>query len=50
MAALLKDKKNSSTKLGLVLPVGATARIEMVMITPDKQFMKQLRAALVNLT
>ena len=50
MAALLKDKKNSSTKLGLVLPIGATASIEKIMITPDKQFMKQLRAALVNLT
>ena len=46
MNALLKDKKNSSTELGLILPVGEQAKIEKVMIPPDEEFVDQFRHAL----
>ena len=49
MSALLKDKKNSSTELGLILPVGDAASIERVMISPDQQFVSQLRESLAEL-
>ena len=46
MNALLKDKKNSSTELGLILPVGEQAKIEKVMIPPNEEFVDQFRQAL----
>lgn len=49
MSALLKDKKNSSTELGLILPVGDAANIERIMISPDQQFVSQLRESLAEL-
>jgi hypothetical protein len=47
MNALLKDKKNSSTELGLILPVGQQANIEKVMVPPNEEFVDQFRHALV---
>lgn len=41
LAALLKDKKNTSTKLALILPVGADASIQRVEVAPDDQFRAQ---------
>ena len=49
MHALLKDKKNSSTELGLILPVGPSANIEKVMVPPDSEFTEQFRTALTAL-
>jgi 3-dehydroquinate synthase len=46
MNALLKDKKNSSTELGLILPMGEQAKIEKVMIPPNEEFVDQFRHAL----
>ena len=46
MGALLKDKKNSSTELGLILPVGQQANIEKVMVPPNEEFVDQFRHAL----
>jgi 3-dehydroquinate synthase len=46
MNALLKDKKNSSTELGLILPVGQQANIEKVMVPPNEEFVDQFRHAL----
>jgi len=46
MNALLKDKKNSSTELGLILPVGQQANIEKVMVPPNEEFVEQFRHAL----
>lgn len=37
-AALQKDKKNTSTMLGLILPVGDDASIQRVQVPPDEQF------------
>lgn len=39
--ALLKDKKNTTTKLVLIFPVGEDARIERVEVTPDDAFRSQ---------
>lgn len=39
--ALMKDKKNTATKLGLVFPVGDDARIERVNVDPDVEFSRQ---------
>ncbi len=46
MNALLKDKKNSTTELGLILPVGQQANIEKVMVPPNEEFVEQFRIAL----
>ena len=46
MIALLKDKKNSTTELGLILPVGQDANIEKVMVPPNDEFVEQFRIAL----
>jgi 3-dehydroquinate synthase len=40
-AALMKDKKNTSTELGLILPVGDDAAIQRVQVPPDEQFRRQ---------
>jgi hypothetical protein len=46
MAALMKDKKNSSSELGLILPIGERAEIQKIMIEPDAQFQQQLADSL----
>jgi 3-dehydroquinate synthase len=38
LAALMKDKKNTTTMLGLILPVGAEASIQRVQVAPDDAF------------
>lgn len=47
--ALLKDKKNTTTMLGLILPIGDRSLIERVDISPDETFKKQLFAAVLSL-
>jgi 3-dehydroquinate synthase len=44
--ALLKDKKNSSTQLGLIFPTGLEAKVERVAVVPDDKFRSQCIAAL----
>lgn len=41
LSALLKDKKNSSSKLVLIFPVGESAAIQRVEVTSDETFRKQ---------
>ena len=48
-AALLKDKKNSATRLGLILPVGPEAVIQKVDVPPDDAFRAQCAAFLGGL-
>lgn len=45
MSALMKDKKNTNTLLGLVLPTGKDATVERVMVVPDANFHSQFREA-----
>lgn len=47
--ALMKDKKNTSTTLGLIFPVGDRSVIERVDILPDETFKKQLATAVLSL-
>ena len=37
-SALMKDKKNTSTKLGLIFPVGEHAEIQKSLVSPDEAF------------
>lgn len=48
--ALSKDKKNTSTELGLIFPVGIHSSIEMVRVTPDEAFRRQLADAIAALS
>lgn len=41
LSALMKDKKNTSTMLGLIFPVGADAEIQRVQVAPDEIFHSQ---------
>lgn len=41
LSALLKDKKNTSSKLVLIFPVGNNAAIQRVDVTPDEIFRSQ---------
>jgi 3-dehydroquinate synthetase len=41
LAALMKDKKNTSTRLVLIFPVGEQAAIERVQVPPDDEFRTQ---------
>lgn len=41
LSALMKDKKNTSTKLGLILPTGEQAKIERTQLAPDAGFRSQ---------
>lgn len=41
LSALMKDKKNTSTMLGLILPVGDQAEIERVEVPLDESFRSQ---------
>ena len=47
--ALTRDKKNTATELGLILPTGDDAAIERVYIAPDATFRAQLAAAIESL-
>jgi hypothetical protein len=46
---LTKDKKNSSTRLVVILPVGEDAAIQKVAIDDETVFQRQLRIALTGL-
>lgn len=41
LGALMKDKKNTSTSLVLILPVGENAEIQRVHVPPDEEFRGQ---------
>jgi 3-dehydroquinate synthase len=41
LSALMKDKKNTTSKLVLIFPVGANASIERVEVVPDEVFQRQ---------
>lgn len=41
LSALMKDKKNTSTMLGLIFPVGKDAEIQRVQVPPDDTFRSQ---------
>lgn len=47
--ALMRDKKNTTTMLGLILPTGDRPIIERVEILPDEIFSKQLISAISSL-
>ena len=49
LAALAKDKKNTSSKLVIILPVGPDAAIQKVAVDNDAAFREQLEAALEEL-
>ncbi len=44
LGALAKDKKNTSEQLGLIFPVGESAAVERVFVTPDGAFRADLEA------
>ena len=46
LAALMKDKKNTASKLVLIFPLGEDARIERVKIVPDELFRQQCQQTL----
>ena len=46
LAALMKDKKNTASKLVLIFPLGEDARIERVQIAPDELFRQQCQQTL----
>ena len=41
LSALMKDKKNTSTMLGLIFPIGGQAEIQRMQIAPDQVFRSQ---------
>lgn len=41
--AIMKDKKNTSTHLVLILPVGTEAKIQKVEVSPDNEFRSQCK-------
>ncbi len=49
LSALMKDKKHSTKKLVLILPIGDEARIERVEVTPDNVFRNQCEKILREL-
>ncbi len=49
LSALLKDKKNTSSKLVLILPVGSDAEIQRVEVAPDSEFQAQCQLFLDEL-
>lgn len=50
IAALMKDKKNTATKLVLILPLGDEAKIERVQIDADDAFRNQCSQFLAGMT
>ena len=49
LEALMKDKKNTDTKLVLIFPHGEEARIERVQIAPDELFRQQCQQTLAEI-
>ena len=49
LAALLKDKKNTTDNLVLIFPVGELASIERVEIKPDRLFSEYLKQSIAHL-
>lgn len=49
VSALLKDKKNTSSRLVLILPQGEDARVQRVEVAPDEAFRAQCRRALAEI-
>lgn len=49
LSALMKDKKNTSTMLGLIFPVGVGAEVKRVQFAPDDDFRKQCVSFLAGL-
>ena len=41
LSALMKDKKNTSTMLGLIFPLGSEADVQRVQVPPDETFRTQ---------
>lgn len=50
LSALTKDKKNTSSQLVVILPVGDQAAIQKVAVDNDATFQRQLRYALTGLS
>lgn len=50
LAALMKDKKNTSTMLGLIFPVGTGAVIQRVQVCPDEEFRSQCAQFLTEIS
>jgi 3-dehydroquinate synthase len=48
LSALMRDKKNTTTEVGLILPVGRNASIQRVMVAPDDGFRSQCGTALAR--
>ena len=46
LAALMKDKKNTATKLVLILSIGEKAQIEKIQVDPDELFRQQCQKTL----
>ena len=49
-SALMKDKKNTNSALGLILPVGDDALIKRVMVPPDQVFRSQCANAVAEIS
>jgi 3-dehydroquinate synthase len=49
LSALMKDKKNTSTMLGLIFPTGERAEIQRTMVPPDEAFRAQCAAFLAEM-
>jgi len=49
LSALMLDKKNTDTMLGLILPVGDNAEIQRVDVFPDKEFYSQCSQFLLEM-
>ena len=49
MSALLKDKKNTTSKIVLILPVGEIAAIQRVEVVPDETFRSQCQYAIIEM-
>jgi 3-dehydroquinate synthase len=49
LPALMKDKKNTSTALGLILPTGEDALVQRVQVPPDEPFRSQCARFLASM-
>ena len=50
LSALMKDKKNTSTMLELIFPMGKDAEIQRVQVPPDDTFRSQCISFLAGLS
>lgn len=46
LSALMKDKKNTTSKLVLILPIGEEAKVQRVEVAPDDIFVSQCKQSL----